>query len=381
MFLGSSSMNAKTKGFLLLIITVLLSLFILSYVLSSDERLSSYYHSATERRTTNRKQPTSSFSGNLSRNVNTVVILWYNFPSYLKNFVQNFKRQKCQNEGVNCILSTDNSDLNRSSIVIFTHRTLPKTPPLKIASQVWVFNTLENKRFTVWPNSAWQNAFEWIMSYQRTVDISRPYGKIIRLDKSIERNYSEVFRQKKKFGVWMASHCPTPSRREKYIKELQKYIEIDTFGTCGKRKCGVHNPNMNECLRNFSRDYKFYFAFENSICTDYSTEKVFNLYAYNLSIIPVINGPPQASEYLPKETFLSTLDYTSPKSLAKKLKEIGSSERLYTQYLKEKDKYISLEQIEIFREAMCSTCEILNQLGGKKVSIKPKLKSVYGKGC
>lgn len=39
--LGSSSMNAKIKGFLLLIITVLLGVFILSYVLSSDERLSS----------------------------------------------------------------------------------------------------------------------------------------------------------------------------------------------------------------------------------------------------------------------------------------------------------------------------------------------------
>lgn len=142
-------MNAKTKGFLLLIITVLLGVFILSYVLSSDERLSSYYYSATERKTTNRKQPTSSFSGNLSRNVNNFVILWYNLPSYLKKFVQNFKRQKCQTEGVNCILSTDNSDLNRSSIVIFTHRTLPKTPPLKIASQVWVFNSIENKRFTV----------------------------------------------------------------------------------------------------------------------------------------------------------------------------------------------------------------------------------------
>lgn len=47
---------------------------------------------------------------------------------------------------------------------------------------------------------------------------------------------------------------------------------------------------MNECLKNFVRDYKFYFLFENNICWDYFIEKVFNLYEYNLSVIFVVNG-------------------------------------------------------------------------------------------
>lgn len=33
------------------------------------------------------------------------------------------------------------------------------------------------------------------MSYRKNADVTRPYGKIIRLDKSLERNYSEIFRQ------------------------------------------------------------------------------------------------------------------------------------------------------------------------------------------
>lgn len=96
-FLGSSSMNTKTKGFLIPVIIVLLGVVSLNYLLSSDESFFNSFYSVTEKRTTNRKQATSSNGGSISRNANTLMILWYNLPSYLKTFVQDFKRQKCQN--------------------------------------------------------------------------------------------------------------------------------------------------------------------------------------------------------------------------------------------------------------------------------------------
>lgn len=116
----------------------------------------------------------------------------------------------------------------------------------------------------------------------------------------------------------MSGHYTVPSRRKEYIEKLQKYIDIDTFGSCGMKKCGVRTPAMHDCLKNFSRDYNFYFSFKNNICTDYSTEKVFNLYEYKMSIIPIVNGPPQASEYLPTGTFINALDYSSPETFSKK---------------------------------------------------------------
>ncbi|XP_052705260.1 glycoprotein 3-alpha-L-fucosyltransferase A-like [Crassostrea angulata] len=359
-------------------ITGMLLVFILGYFSSSEK----IYFTDVHPHIKNSDTQTTSFNGESnSINNKTLVILWYNLPFYLKSSVTYFQANKCSNFRSTCILSTVNSDIIRSSGVIFTHSTLPRTPPMRNTSQVWIFNTLENKAFTHWPNSAWDYKFEWTMSYRRNADVSRPYGKIIRLDKSIHRNYSEVFRQKTKFGVWMSGHCPVPSRRKEYIEKLQKYIDIDTFGSCGKKKCGTRTPAMNDCLKNFSRDYKFYFSFENNICRDYSTEKVFNFYQYNLSIIPVVNGPPQAREYLPKGTFINTFDFTSPEKLAKKLKEIGSSEKLYTQYLREKDKYGSLNNSEIFRESMCSACKKLDQLKGRNIITKPKVIDVFKNEC
>lgn len=341
------------------------------YFDSSRDVISSYLHSIINKfKKCEIHPPLSDEKGYLDNN--TWRILWYDIPFYLKKAVTSFEMrvQKCENVSLQCIISTNNSEIMRSNVVVFSASTLPKCPPMKRTSQTWCFNTMENGDFTTWPTDVWENSFDWIMSYRRDAHVSRPYGKILRLDKSNDRNYSDVFRKKTKFGVWMSSHCPTLSRREEYITQLQKHIQVDTFGKCGRKMCGVQNPNMNDCLKNFARDYKFYFSFENNICRDYSTEKVFNLYEHNLSLIPVVNGPPQVTEYLPKGTFINALDFTSPESLAKKLKEIGSSENLYTQYLKEKDKYFSLNGLDIFQESMCTMCRKLDHMKGIKRPIK-----------
>lgn len=361
-------MRASYTAFL---VCVIVGMFGVIYFDSSRDVISSYLHSIINKfKKCEMHPPLSDEEGYLDNN--TWRILWYDIPFYLKKAVTYFEMrvQKCENVSLQCIISTNNSEIMRSNVVVFSESTLPKCPPMKRTSQTWCFNTMENGDFTTWPTDVWENSFDWIMSYRRDAHVSRPYGKILRLDKSNDRNYSDVFRKKTKFGVWMSSHCPTPSRREEYITQLQKHIQVDTFGKCGRKMCGVQNPNMNDCLKNFARDYKFYFSFENNICRDYSTEKVFNLYEHNLSLIPVVNGPPQVTEYLPKGTFLNALEFASPESLAKKLTEIGSSENLYTQYLKEKDKYFSLNGLDIFQESMCTICRKLDHMEGIKRPIK-----------
>ena len=69
-------------------------------------------------------------------------------------------------------------------------------------------------------------------------------------------------------------------------------MSVDIYG-----KCGMECPSRLEngtvvsdyyCKEYIFTKYKFYLAFENSLCTDYITEKFF--LALNKNIIPVVMG-------------------------------------------------------------------------------------------
>jgi glycoprotein 3-alpha-L-fucosyltransferase len=72
---------------------------------------------------------------------------------------------------------------------------------------------------------------------------------------------------------WFVSNCGEKNARQKYAKELQKYIPVDIYGMCGTKMCP--RSTETECFEMLNRDYKFYLAFENSNCKDYITEKFF----------------------------------------------------------------------------------------------------------
>ena len=77
---------------------------------------------------------------------------------------------------------------------------------------------------------------------------------------------------KTKLMVWMVSHCKTQSKREDYIAELSKYINVDVFGKCGNYTSECLSKDL-PCTKEIIEGYKFYFAAENSICKEYFTGK------------------------------------------------------------------------------------------------------------
>ncbi|KAH9384872.1 hypothetical protein HPB48_026902 [Haemaphysalis longicornis] len=70
------------------------------------------------------------------------------------------------------------------------------------------------------------------------------------------------------------------SRREDYVKQLQEHVRVDVYGKCGHLKCP--RANSTKCYEMFAKKYFFYLSFENSICRDYVTEKLFNVLKYDI---------------------------------------------------------------------------------------------------
>lgn len=87
------------------------------------------------------------------------------------------------------------------------------------------------------------------------------------------------------FAAALISDCSDLVRRLDYIKEIKKYIQVDLYGRCSGVACPFEGE---ECRKWLASSYKFYFAFENSVCNDYITEKLFATLRYD--VIPIVLG-------------------------------------------------------------------------------------------
>jgi len=85
-----------------------------------------------------------------------------------------------------------------------------------------------------------------------------------------------------KIAAWFSSRCHlkhVTSGREMVVNKLIEHgISVDIYGGCGNLTCGNRYDNKTDaedesCRKMASENYKFYIAFENSLCLDYVTEK------------------------------------------------------------------------------------------------------------
>lgn len=286
-----------------------------------------------------------------------VQILFYNMPSWMSISPLTMNSSSCSLPLKSpCIIKTGKRNFEEFRGVIFYGDDLPNTIPLKQTNQSWIFFSIESP-YLYQIQSNWKAKFDATMTFRKDSSFPVVYGTIARKISPRTRDYIKIFRMKTKMVAWAVSNCHTPSKREHYVTNLQKYVAVDVFGKCGHLSCGVRSAGVTDCHFKFAKDYKFYLAFENSICKDYTTEKLFNFFFHDLTMIPVINGPPNAHEYIPRGTYINALDFSSPAELARELYRIGSNETLYVQYLKEKDKYGGTHFS--WKDALCPLCQTL----------------------
>ncbi|XP_066957638.1 alpha-(1,3)-fucosyltransferase C-like [Macrobrachium rosenbergii] len=131
--------------------------------------------------------------------------------------------------------------------------------------------------------------------------------------------------------VWMSSNCKTDSRREDYVKELSRFINVDKFGKCGWFKCGKPYQAFEEkCWKTIlKKRYLFALAFENSLCNHYLSEKPYNPLKYGL--VPIVWGGDGYEEFLPPGSFINARLY-HPRELAKLLNKLQRDPVAYGRY-------------------------------------------------
>lgn len=218
--------------------------------------------------------------------------------------------------------------------------------------------------------SEWANIFNWTMTYRRDSDIPLLYGRIVPEESAllspeevlhhIERArtsfrprpfpVSRKRKTSKNIIAWTVSDCSTTSRREMYVEELSKYIDIDIYGECGNLTCaGCYDVT----------DYKFYLSFENALCPDYVTDTFFEM--MNHDIVPIVYGGANYSLHAPIHSYIDARQF-KPKELAAYLKLLDANETLHGEYFWWKDHYRVKSSVKDMSDnAFCHLCQELHR--------------------
>ncbi|XP_059146136.1 alpha-(1,3)-fucosyltransferase C-like [Physella acuta] len=188
-------------------------------------------------------------------------------------------------------------------------------PPANLPSALW--NATSN----------WRYAFNLTAHYRVDADIFLPYQFIKSVSLVKQQNYLELAKGKNKTVLWIVSHCKTQSRRERYVSEMQKYIDVDIFGRCS---------NI-------------------SICRGTNVN------------IPVVRGGANYAQSIPGGTFIDANNFESPKDLAIYLRNLSADLDGYSTFLRNKDQYQFVKTPNVY----CSVCNKI-----RDEIVKPKIYDV-----
>lgn len=260
----------------------------------------------------------------------------------------------------NCRMTTDQSVINQSHAVIY-YGGAYGAPKVRHPWQYYVFFTQESPMHSS-ASAPYPNFYNLTLGYRRDSDAPCPYGysihrkntKITSLD-----YFNTMVNNKTKLAAWFVSNCGAPSGRSHLVQELQKYIQVDVYGGCGTMSC----PKGQACSDMLERDYKFYFAFENSICKDYMTEKFWERMTMN--VVVVVLKRAVVEPYVPPNSFIAADDFKSVKEMADYLLKLNNDNNMYLNYFKWKLNYEAVYldgRVHDIRErpwGFCRLCKLL----------------------
>ncbi|XP_033740132.1 alpha-(1,3)-fucosyltransferase C-like isoform X2 [Pecten maximus] len=277
----------------------------------------------------------------------------------------------------NCSMSTGAKHFLNKDVVIFFGPRLSSNPVPKKRGQIWVLHGKEAP-----PNHApmrkWKGLFNWTMTYRRDSDFPHLYGELRNVPNPSAllpnttlkfftvRNSTNVPKPTRnaRSTAWFVSHCKTQSKRQEYVKTLQTTQSVDIFGACGTNRCARGRDHA--CLK----PYKFYLSFENSLCRDYITEKVFKIYSNEHDIIPITRGIGDLySLYLPPASFINSVDFNGIDQLGRFLNYVRKNETLYSEYFKWRTNY------QARFDAYSSFCELCKRM--HKPDVYTRYRRIY----
>ena len=112
------------------------------------------------------------------------------------------------------------------------------------------------------------------------------------------------------------------------------------------------------CLHDIVKDYKFYIAFENSMCEDYFTEKAAPF--MNAPSVPIVMSHAKVENFLTSKSYINAFDFKTVKELADYIIYLDNNFEEYIKYFSWRQKWTVETLLKIRPKAKCDLCELLH---------------------
>jgi len=301
----------------------------------------------------------------------------YTTPNYLGT---NLTRKKCD---MGCTLSSvkerwQGADAILLEISVTGMNEYPwQHPPLlphKYPSQPWIIFSYEQEDyFKVQKDKLFLSSVDMRATYHADSEIPITFacpwaGSTLEDYLKPQKKLTEDGTERKGI-IFVQSNCGNggAASRTAYVRELMKYIQVDSYGHCLRNTElpswwsteKSHGGLMGEKIRLFSQ-YKFVLAFENNNITDYVTEKLPN--AFLGGALPIYMGAPNIDEWVPGQmSIIRTADFNGPQALARYIKHLDQNPKSYNEYFIWKSQPLLPSFLKkwsqcVFTDSLCRMC-------------------------
>lgn len=325
------------------------------------------------------------YSNTFDTDTETKYILIWNEAYGSKTYFWGMGSERFRNEcpESRCYVTSDRSMLGLDSdfdAIMFHQRSLmlgdipnPSTRRKDQRYIHWMFESPAHLHYDSTPIIRLGNFFNWSMSYRLDSKFPARHGSFSQMKEiPVEGVLEEYMKQYginnthlanktivKGIAAAFMSNCHSVSHREKVIKLLKMYLNVDVYGTGSCSDPGMTCPRSDDakCLTMLNTSYKFYFSFENSLCADYITEKFWKVLKIN--VIPVVLNGVDMTQHAPPHSYIDIKDFKTLKDAAKYMIKVSEDDKLFASYFWWRDFYIAKSR-NLWSEAWCGLCSSLH---------------------
>ena len=368
--MATYSFNFK---FLLCVMFVILVLLWQLHIINVSDRIISIYKPSMKK--PHRKKVNYTLKESPTKR-SWLIVYWSTFFGKRTHLRKSWKKDKCP---VPCEVTSDISRADEADAFVVHARDPHMIPPSE--SVPWILQTRENPVYTpCLANASFMSKFNILKSYRLDSDFPDPSVLLPELTPPIPF--------KDKTGLIMAAFTHCEPVRTEYMRQLMKFVQVDSYGACLKNAEGLEARYFKGNSTTFvfkqrktklARNYKFTLVFFNQDCDYFVDDQL--THAWNAGSVPVVMSTDKLDEFLPgnlKHSVIKVRDFKSPKHLADYLKRLSKNENKYNKYLEWKWKgYGDITGTAIGNYWMpkypmyCQVCVALSEGRQHKHGLKP----------